>query len=213
VALVICPECGDENIVYKPVPCGSCGIRLDLSTQERASPEPEPEPETHAARACTPDEPRVHPRVEPFDEVVAEAHSSPQRVPGLIDGDEQFCERCQEPAEPGRRLCGFCQSSLEPQRTLTLVFAGERVEVAGELKLGRDPSFSPQADRLDQFGDVSRIHAIVRGPDDPTVQDIKSTFGTWVNTVQLPPWGAAQLCNGDRVRLGRSCVFYVELGP
>jgi pSer/pThr/pTyr-binding forkhead associated (FHA) protein len=55
---------------------------------------------------------------------------------------------------------------------------------------------------------VSRRHALVRlSGDKPTVQDLGSTNGTWVNENELAAGEAHPLSTGDLIRMGQQFVF------
>jgi pSer/pThr/pTyr-binding forkhead associated (FHA) protein len=74
--------------------------------------------------------------------------------------------------------------------------AGTRVEVAGELTVGRI-----DADITLDDDEVSRRHALLRAVDGGIeVEDAGSTNGTFVNDVRIG--GPTRLLAGDRVRFG-----------
>jgi hypothetical protein len=74
--------------------------------------------------------------------------------------------------------------------------AGTRVEVAGELTVGRI-----DADLTLDDDEVSRRHALLRAVDGGIeVEDAGSTNGTFVNDVRIG--GPTRLLAGDRVRFG-----------
>ena len=81
--------------------------------------------------------------------------------------------------------------------------AGRRVEVDGELVLGREDASLTIEDE-----EISRRHAIVRPTDGGIeIEDLGSTNGTYVNAVRIE--GTTRLAGGDTVKLGRS-VLQVE---
>jgi hypothetical protein len=63
-------------------------------------------------------------------------------------------------------------------------------------------------------GSVSRRHAVVDlSGDKPTVEDLGSTNGTWVNETQLEAGKARALRTGDLIRMGQQFVFvYFAVG-
>jgi pSer/pThr/pTyr-binding forkhead associated (FHA) protein len=84
--------------------------------------------------------------------------------------------------------------------------AGERIEVAAELVLGREG-----ADVIIEDGELSRRHARVRPSDGAVeVEDLDSLNGTWVNGVRIS--APTMLGPGDLLRLG-STTLEVEAEP
>jgi hypothetical protein len=80
--------------------------------------------------------------------------------------------------------------------------AGERIEVDGELVLGRAGDFGAEDEEL------SRRHAVLRaGSDGLEVEDLGSLNGTFVNGRKIDR--TTQLHGGDLVRVGRT-VLKVE---
>jgi pSer/pThr/pTyr-binding forkhead associated (FHA) protein len=81
--------------------------------------------------------------------------------------------------------------------------AGRRIEVAGEVVVGRE-----RVDVLLHDPRVSRRHARLRErADGLEIEDLGSANGTWVNDQRIQ--GTHRLSPGDRVRVGDS-VFEVE---
>ena len=82
--------------------------------------------------------------------------------------------------------------------------AGQRLEIEGELLLGREAS-----DFLKHDGEVSRRHAAVRpAADGLEVEDLGSSNGTFVNDERVS--GMRALRSGDVVRVGQTS-FDVDL--
>jgi pSer/pThr/pTyr-binding forkhead associated (FHA) protein len=55
---------------------------------------------------------------------------------------------------------------------------------------------------------VSRQHAAIRYTDSTfTIEDLKSSNGTWVNENRLEPNQPRVLRNGDVIRLGQLIIF------
>ena len=87
------------------------------------------------------------------------------------------------------------------------------------LVIGRRAEGSPAPD-LDltgsgeAAGSVSRHHAALRFDGEfPTVTDLDSTNGTWLNENRLPPGQPHPVRTGDLIRLGQQFVFvYFPLG-
>jgi FHA domain len=78
--------------------------------------------------------------------------------------------------------------------------AGERIEVAGEVELGRASSPALQED-----AEISRRHAVVRSGDAGLeIEDAGSSNGTFVNEERIT--GARRLAHGDRVRIGQTIL-------
>ena len=81
--------------------------------------------------------------------------------------------------------------------------AGQRVDVVGEVELGR-----VSIDALREDAEASRRHAVVRsGPSGLEIEDLGSSNGTWVNDDRVT--GSRPLQAGDRVRIGQT-TFQVE---
>lgn len=77
--------------------------------------------------------------------------------------------------------------------------AGERIEFADELVLGREGDFGTEDEEL------SRRHAILRtGAQGLEVEDLGSLNGTFVNGRKID--GPAGLRAGDHVRVGRTVL-------
>ncbi len=87
--------------------------------------------------------------------------------------------------------------------------AGESLTIESELVLGRDQS---EVGRLRGDPRLSRRHARVFLDDTgrPTVEDLGSTNGTWVNGERLT--GPRMLSTGDELRAGQT-TFAVEVPP
>jgi pSer/pThr/pTyr-binding forkhead associated (FHA) protein len=86
---------------------------------------------------------------------------------------------------------------------------GQVIELAErDTTLGRDLS----NDIVVSDSEVSRNHARLRWQEDGyTIQDLRSTNGTWVNGNSAMP--AARLTAGDMVAVGKVSVFVYELVP
>jgi predicted component of type VI protein secretion system len=81
--------------------------------------------------------------------------------------------------------------------------SGRRVEVVGELVLGREDVSLTIEDE-----EISRRHAVIRPTDGGIeIEDLGSTNGTYVNAVRIER--PTRLAGGDTIRLGRS-VLEVE---
>jgi hypothetical protein len=84
--------------------------------------------------------------------------------------------------------------------------AGHRIDVAGELELGRADS-----DFLQHDTEVSRRHALVRaGAEGLVIEDLGSSNGTFVNDRRIST--PTPLRSGDVVKLGQTS-FDVEVEP
>lgn len=143
------------------------------------------------------------------------------------------CRKCRSPLRIFDTMQLSDQSALStreispyqgeiPPRTLALRFLGKRepllVRVDDEIILGRAfPSSSEylvdlSAHRAGLLG-VSRQHAIIyRQGREYSIEDLRSTNGTWVNTERLVPGQPHRLRNGDQVQLGE-LILYVSFAP
>lgn len=109
-----------------------------------------------------------------------------------------------------------------PPRSLALRFMGNRapllVRVDDEVVLGR--AMPNSADRLVDLSahraallGVSRQHALItRRGRTFTLEDLRSTNGTWVNGSRVVPGLPHTLENGDQLQLGE-LILYVALAP
>ena len=101
---------------------------------------------------------------------------------------------------------------LVPQPGPSLVFkdgafAGRRVEVSGQLVLGRE-----NADLVIEDSEVSRRHASVRPVDSQLeISDLGSSNGTFVNGARIQ--GPRRLEDGDEIRVGKSSLRVVVPPP
>lgn len=157
----ICPACGSEN----PVTTILCACGVSLAT---------------VPRSVRPEQPVAQDAVSPATESIT----------------------CREPTcgatnPPGQTNCTYCNAPLGEAATVMASTSGaSRVILVwpwGEepfdrsLNIGRDPSFSPLADRLAPFSNISRRHATLRLTNDGLeVEDLASTNGTFVDGARLP---------------------------
>ncbi|MFH8976633.1 FHA domain-containing protein [Streptomyces sp. NPDC017890] len=152
----------------------------------------------------------------------------PAAAPRLVP-----CPHCGARLPAGTASCPACLSPLRsgpapagaprgPSRTaaLRLVFrgAGSHLEVppGGELRLGRDPVWAPEAaGLLAGESTVSARHAGVAHGEDGTVSLTEvpqgATNGVRVNDRVLAPGRTERLVDGDRVWLGPLVSFTVRL--
>lgn len=131
------------------------------------------------------------------------------------------CGECAAPVGDAP-VCRYCGSptpaaSHEPSTgtSASLVLPdGTEIDVGAEpTVLGRDEDDSPVAAALENYGNVSRRHAmVICDRDDLRVTDLASTNGTFVNDVKLAPHrSSSPLADGDLLRLGADCVLRVAL--
>jgi pSer/pThr/pTyr-binding forkhead associated (FHA) protein len=85
-----------------------------------------------------------------------------------------------------------------------LVFVEQRPLSGRVVPIGVDVSIGREGcDVLLPDPEVSRRHAVLRAVgDDPAIEDLQSTNGTFVNDVRIA--GATVLREGDEVRLGNT---------
>ncbi|MFH9569217.1 FHA domain-containing protein [Streptomyces sp. NPDC017454] len=143
------------------------------------------------------------------------------------------CPHCGARLPPGTASCPACLSPLAggpastrparaPSRStaLRLVFrgAGSRLEVppGGELPLGRDPDWAPEAaGLLAEESTVSAQHARVTHGEDGTASLTEvpqgATNGVRINERVLVPGRTEPLVDGDRVWLGPLVSFTVRV--
>ncbi|GAA3958894.1 hypothetical protein GCM10022384_09710 [Streptomyces marokkonensis] len=129
------------------------------------------------------------------------------------------CPACLSPLADGRAPTGTARASARGT-ALRLVFrgAGSRLEVppGGELPLGRDPDWAPEAaGLLAEESTVSSRHARVAHGEDGTASLTEvpqgSTNGVRINDRVLIPGRTELLVDGDRVWLGPLVSFTVRV--
>lgn len=92
---------------------------------------------------------------------------------------------------------------------LRFPWGGEDVAVGAVLLVGRENS--PLADRLQQYGNVSRRHAEIRSVGGLLlVVDLRSANGTFVNDQRVAPMEPHPVHRGDTVRFGAVLRAVVE---
>ena len=100
-----------------------------------------------------------------------------------------------------------------PIARCALLFPWVRVEVAGQLAIGRDSAFSPLGEQLDGYPTVSRQHAVVALADGQwTVRDLRTTNGTYLNGARLADGETKAISDGDRVGFSNSLQVDVRIG-
>jgi pSer/pThr/pTyr-binding forkhead associated (FHA) protein len=83
--------------------------------------------------------------------------------------------------------------------------AGQIIEVAGEVSLGRST-----ADATIEDAEISRRHVMVRVvPGALEIEDLKSANGTYVDGTKLD--GPRQVGNGSQIRIGRTTLIVEEV--
>ena len=98
-----------------------------------------------------------------------------------------------------------------PTATCALVFPWGRVEVAGELPIGRETGFSPLGE-LASYNTVSRQHAVVSlAAGEWTVRDLRSTNGTYLNGARLAEGETKPINDGDRIGFSQSLQVEVKI--
>ena len=98
-----------------------------------------------------------------------------------------------------------------PTATCALLFPWGRVEVAGELPIGRETGFSPLGE-LASYNTVSRQHAVVSLADGQwTVRDLRSTNGTYLNGARLAEGETKPINDGDRIGFSQSLQAEVKI--
>ena len=143
------------------------------------------------------------------------------------------CQKCRSPLRIFDTMKLWDQSALStreispypgtlPPRTLALRFLGKRdpllVRVDDEIILGRAMPRSSEylvdlTDHRAGLLGVSRQHAIIcRQGREYTIEDLRSTNGTWVNTQRLVPGQPHTLKSGDQVQLGE-LILHVSFAP
>ena len=108
--------------------------------------------------------------------------------------------------------------------TAERVLAGWLVALDGEqagedFRLREGRNVLGKGDRCDVLvrdPQVSERHAIVEyrvSAETWTVEDLESKHGTWRNGKRLPAGDAVPLADGDRLRLGRTELFFRAFAP
>jgi Zn-dependent protease len=119
-----------------------------------------------------------------------------------------LCRRCRrkiERADSSCAYCGLAQSDVGP--SLDLVVDGRsRIPITGEVTIGRAPGNTVQL----SDPSVSRWHARIAPANDgsggtATIEDVGSSYGTWLDGGRLDTAGA--LHDGSRIRVGSQELF------
>src|ERR687888_593372 len=113
-----------------------------------------------------------------------------------------LCRRCRRRLSRDSSSCTFCGASKDATPSFDLVVDGRsRIPVVGELTIGR------AAGNTVQLSDpsVSRWHARIAPAHDgdgatATIEDVGSSYGTWLDGARLDTAGA--LHDGSRIRIG-----------
>lgn len=125
------------------------------------------------------------------------------------------CPHCgAEVPDPANQVCVECHEPLGGPRSLRVAFPGGEVTVhAGQsVTLGRDPEGSPVSAVFADRDNVSRRHATLGVDSDGAwVRDERSTNGTYVNDVPVPPGTRVTLTDGDTLRLAADLTATVHL--
>jgi Zn-dependent protease len=113
-----------------------------------------------------------------------------------------LCRRCRRQITRGAAVCAVCGTPLNgdaPSFDL-VVGDGSRVPIAGELTIGRAPGNTVQL----SDASVSRWHARIAPAGNSggtaTIEDIGSSYGTWLDGARLDAPRA--LHDGSRIQLG-----------
>jgi len=113
-----------------------------------------------------------------------------------------LCPNCRRQVQRRADVCPTCgvpRSGTSPPLELVLPDGG-RLPVVGELTIGRAPGNTLEL----EDPAVSRRHARIRPPAEPggapVVEDLGSTYGTWVDDRRIG--GPQALVFGSRLRLG-----------
>lgn len=143
------------------------------------------------------------------------------------------CKACRTPNEIGAVLCDTCcaaEFELEtagsqpggPREapamagpgpgTVVLEWPWADSPVTGQLAIGREESFSPIAQYLDPYDNVSRQHAeVVVREGTVTVRDLGSMNGTFVNGNRIAGFDRVPLESGDELQFGRDLTARVRI--
>ena len=103
-------------------------------------------------------------------------------------------------------MTSYCSHSRSPSSSFSTSSSGEGTLIAieGEVVAGRAESL---AISLPHDGYASQRHArFVRGPELDSVEDLRSTNGTFVNGIRLE--GTRALEPGDVVTIGQTQLTY-----
>jgi pSer/pThr/pTyr-binding forkhead associated (FHA) protein len=100
----------------------------------------------------------------------------------------------------GKRLDGMI-----PDDDRTLVFAGKRVPLVGQLVIGRDAS----CDVVIENKLVSKRHAMIQKiKADYFVTDLGSTNGTFINEQRVPQDKYMKIEPGDHIKIGKIVLAF-----
>lgn len=112
--------------------------------------------------------------------------------------------RCFQPFDDPSADNGRSPAATTREAAFAIRFPFGDVPIDGSLRVGREPTFSPIAQKLEGYGTVGRRHAelSVRG-DELLITDLLSTNHVFVNDRQIPPNEPTPLKPGDEVLFSR----------
>lgn len=135
-----------------------------------------------------------------IDVPITDSDNSPQRPPAVAPAARQ-------------RTPGTLREEARPTTRAALEFPWGTVQVVGRLNVGRDPDFSPIADRLTDNEYVSGRHAeIFLEAGRLYVQHVGTTNPTYVNGAPIERDKPVQLADGDQVSFSRHMPATMRLG-
>ncbi|MGI5243275.1 FHA domain-containing protein [Dactylosporangium sp. CA-139066] len=132
---------------------------------------------------------------------------------------ERRCPDCGEPAYADNTYCLMCGSYLVVSRLAATVEPRDgapfTVTAGKSVGLGRDPEFSPYADRFTGFDNVSRRHAtlVVDPKHGVDLVPVKTTNPTFINGRIVAPMVAHRLHDRDEIRFGSRFTAVVRITP
>lgn len=128
--------------------------------------------------------------------------------------EESEVVRCPDPTcgeinPSGEERCLRCSARLPggtPKITVRLIWPWGEVRIDDTLAIGRDPDFSPLAESLAAYSNVSRRHAELRIQNGSAfIRDVASSHGTYVNdsvdAIARGEW--VPIGDGDRLCFAR----------
>ncbi|CAK0741186.1 FHA domain-containing protein [Gammaproteobacteria bacterium] len=187
VRVKLCPSCDRENPPTAPF----CACGASLATVPKVEARPHQPPPVETTTASTPSEPPVA---------------------GIICPESS----CGAVNPPGSPHCLFCNTSLstastDPVPTITLRWPWGEQALLDTLPIGRDPDFSPLAERLDAYDNISRRHAELRRDGSAVwIEDLGSTNGTFVDEQRLVPHQPRRMEGNFTIRLARDLKATIE---
>ncbi len=122
------------------------------------------------------------------------------------------CAKCEALIPPASAACPYCGESFGMAVRLIVEWPWGEEAIDRELIIGRDLACSPLAERLQNYGNLSRRHArLWPAVDGVWIEDLGSTNGVFVNEKRLTPHQPLLVTESGLLRLAKDFVVRVRV--